>query len=620
MHTPADHSRRLEAIAAARAAGSITEHSAAAIREWLTAPRYADFSAQVAERIDAGAWKQLDDVFWTVIPFGTGGRRGMMYPVGCNAINDRTIGESAQGLADYVRSVLPAGETPTCAIAYDTRHRSEHFARLCTEVLLAAGFRVFFLRGHRSTPELSFAVRHTSSDCGIMVTASHNPPTDNAVKVYWRGGIQVAPPHDKGIIDRVMRVETIHRESFDAGVASGRVRFVEQEVDPLYVAAVLEQSCPGPRDLSILYTPLHGVGATAVVPVLRGAGFERLRVYGPHEKPDGDFPNVPGHVANPENPAVLTGPIEEARARGDDLVLASDPDCDRLGAAAPLTLAPGAEWRTLTGNQLCALLCDQAIAGRRARGQSRPGDYVVTTLVTSGLVRRIAEGQGLDVDDRELVGFKWICAAVDRLGPERFVFGTEESHGYVAGTHVRDKDAAVAALLLAEQAAALKAGGRTVHQRLDELFLRLGCHQERQINVMLPGASGMDRMKEIMAALRARPPQSFGGLEVVRTRDQASLTSWTPGATPTPYDGVKSDLVIFDLAGLPKAGALLSDGRFPALGNAVAARPSGTEPKIKFYLFAVATPCAAASLPDTKAALQSQLDGIEQDLRSLVGV
>ncbi|MFM7108835.1 MAG: phospho-sugar mutase [Planctomycetaceae bacterium] len=620
MPSPADHSRRLDAIAAARAAGSITEHSAAAIREWLTAPRYAEFSAEVAKRIDAGAWKDLDDVFWTVIPFGTGGRRGKMHPVGCNAINDRTIGESAQGLADYVRSVVPADTTPTCAIAYDTRHRSEHFARLCTEVLLAAGFKVFFLRGHRSTPELSFAVRHTSADCGVMVTASHNPPTDNAVKVYWRGGIQVLPPHDKGILDRVMKVETIRREDFDAGVAAGRVVFVEREIDPLFVAAVLEQSCPGPRNLSILYTPLHGVGATAVVPVLRGAGFSRLRVYGPHEQPDGDFPNVPGHVANPENPAVLTGPIEEAKSRGDDLVLATDPDCDRLGAAAPVTLAPGAEWRTLTGNQLCALLCDQSIHARRARGESRPGDYVVTTLVTSGLVRRVAEGAGLEMDDRELVGFKWICAAVDRLGPERFVFGAEESHGYVAGTHVRDKDAAVAALLLAEQAATLKAAGRTVHERLGELFLRHGCHQERQINIMLPGASGMDRMKEIMAALRAKPPRSFGGLDVVRTRDQASLTTWTPGGSPAPFDGVTGDLVIFDLAGLPEAGVLLPDGRFPPLGNAVAARPSGTEPKIKFYLFAVAPPGPAADLSATTSALQARLDAFDRDLRALAGV
>jgi phosphoglucomutase/phosphomannomutase len=614
-----DVARLLDSIASARAAGTITEHSATTMRDWLTQPRYGEFAGELAARIDKGLWKELDDAFWTVIPFGTGGRRGTMYPVGSNAINDRTIGESAQGLADYVRSTLTPGQTPTCAIAHDTRHRSDHFAKLCTEVLLAAGFKVFFLRGVRSTPELSFAVRHTNSICGIMVTASHNPPSDNAVKVYWAGGVQVLPPHDKGIIDRVMKVDAVERQPFDEGVAQGRVLFVEEEVDAAFVKAVLLQSAPGPRDISILYTPLHGVGATAVVPVLAGAGFERLRLYGPHEQPDGDFPNVPGHVANPENPAVLTGPIEEAKARGDDLVMASDPDCDRLGAATPLTLVPGAAWATFTGNQLCAILCEQAIHGRKARGEARPGDYVVTTIVTSGLVRRIAESHGLTVDDTQLVGFKWICSAVDVHGPERFVFGTEESHGYVAGTHVRDKDAAVAALLMAEQTAALKAAGCTPHQLLDELFVKHGCHVERQINVMLPGATGMSRMKEIMAALRATPPKSFGGLDVARTRDQASLQTWTPGGSPTIYAGVKSDVVIFDLAG-PGNGALMPDGRFPPLGNAVAARPSGTEPKIKFYLFAVAPPAPPAELAATKARLVVQLDAVEKDLRSLVGV
>jgi phosphomannomutase len=619
QQSPAAVARLLDSIAAARAAGTITEHSATTMRDWLTQPRYGEFAGELAARIEKGLWKELDDAFWTVIPFGTGGRRGTMYPVGSNAINDRTIGESAQGLADYVRSTLPPGQTPTCAIAHDTRHRSDHFARLCTEVLLAAGFKVFFLRGVRSTPELSFAVRYTNSICGIMVTASHNPPTDNAVKVYWAGGVQVLPPHDKGIIDRVMKVEAVTRQPFDEGVAAGRVVFVEDEVDAAFVKAVLLQSAPGPRDISILYTPLHGVGATAVVPVLEGAGFKRLRIYGPHEKPDGDFPNVPGHVANPENPAVLTAPIEEAKARGDDLVMASDPDCDRLGAAAPLTLAPNAAWATFTGNQLCALLCEQAIHGRKARGEARPGDYVVTTIVTSGLVRRIAEAYGLIVDDTQLVGFKWICSAVDTHGPERFVFGTEESHGYVAGTHVRDKDAAVAALLMAEQTAALKAAGRSPHELLDELFAKHGCHVERTINVMLPGATGMGRMKEIMAAVRATPPKSFGGLDVVRTRDQASLQTWTPGGSPTAYAGVKSDVVLFDLAG-PGNGVLLSDGRFPPLGNAVAARPSGTEPKIKFYLFAVAPPGPAAELAATKARLTAQLDAVEKDLRALVGV
>jgi phosphomannomutase len=622
MITPTnDSSARLAALEAALAAGRITAHSARTMRDWLTLPRYADFAAELAARIDRAAadpaaWKELDDVYWTVIPFGTGGRRGMMFPVGSNAINDRTIGESAQGLADYVRGMLPPGTEPSCAIAYDTRHRSEHFARLCAEVLLAAGFRIFFLRGFRSTPELSFAVRHTGSTCGIMVTASHNPPSDNAVKVYWAGGVQVLPPHDKGIIARVMDCDEVRRSSFEAGVAAGRVRFVEEEVDPAFVAAVLEQSRPGPRGISILYTPLHGVGASAVVPVLRGAGFTRLRLYAPQESPDGDFPNVPGHVANPENPAVLAGAIAEARDRGDDLVLASDPDCDRLGAAAPTA---GGEWRCLTGNQIGALLTDGVLTGRRESGALAPTDTVITTLVTTGLVRRIAEAAGVTPIDTLQVGFKWIGQAIDETGPERFVFGCEESHGYLAGTHVRDKDASVAALLLSELAAALAARGRTLHDRLDELFSAHGCHLERQVAVTLPGAAGMDRMREIMAALRASPPRELGGQAVVRIRDYSTLTTTPPGGPAVPFAGAKGDLVMFDLAGVADAGTG-EPGRFPPLSNCLAARPSGTEPKIKFYLFAASPPCPPAELPAAKALLAARLDLIEADLRRLAGV
>jgi phosphoglucomutase/phosphomannomutase len=626
----ASHAPRLAAIDAARAAGTITEHSAQTMRDWLTQPRYAEFAGELATRIDRAAhepavWKELDDVYWTVIPFGTGGRRGKMYPVGSNAINDRTIGESAQGLADYVRSVVPAGEQPSCAIAYDTRHRSEHFAKLCAEVLLAAGFRIFFLRGFRSTPELSYAVRHTASTCGIMVTASHNPPSDNAVKVYWAGGVQVLPPHDKGIIDRVMRCDAVRRESFDAGVAAGRVQFVEQEIDPAFVAAVLQQSTAGPRDVSILYTPLHGVGASAVVPVLEGAGFKKLRLYGPQEMPDGDFPNVPGHVANPENPAVLEGAIAEAKARGDDLVMASDPDCDRLGAAAPLTAAAGSGWQTFTGNQIAALLVDWVLSSRKRLGTLSGADHVITTLVTTGLVRRIAEASRATTVDTLQVGFKWIGQAIDQTGPEHFVFGCEESHGYLAGTHVRDKDASVASLLLAELTASLKAQGKTLHEQLDAIFCTHGCHLERQVAITLPGAAGMDRMREIMATLRSQPPAALGGLPVARVRDYGSLSTSTPGAAAAPFAGAKGDLVMFDLAdpAAPPASLAAADvaaGRFPALANCVAARPSGTEPKIKFYLFAAAAPCSHTQLTATKAALTQRLDLLERDLRSLAGV
>lgn len=625
---------RLAAIDAAHAAGHLTDHSARTIRAWLEEPRYGEFAGELGRLVDVAAastgdakaaWKDLDDAYWTVIPFGTGGRRGKMFPVGSNAINDRTIGESAQGLADYVRGILPPGSTPTCAIAYDTRHRSEHFAKLCAEVLLAAGFRIHFLRGYRSTPELSFAVRHCDATCGIMVTASHNPPSDNAVKVYWAGGVQVLPPHDRGIIDKVMSVDTVRRGDFDAGVADGRVRFVEEEVDAAFVAAVLAQASPGPRDVSILYSPLHGVGASAVVPVLGGAGFAKLRLYGPQSAPDGDFPNVPGHVSNPENPAVMDGAVAEAGQRGDDVVMASDPDCDRLGASAPVARG-SAEWRAFTGNQLAALLTDHVLATRRRSGTLRAGDRVVTTIVTTGLVRRIAESHGAAVTDWLQVGFKWIGEEIDRIGPDHFLFGCEESHGYLAGTHVRDKDASVAALLLAELAAAAKAAGESLHDRLDRLFLAHGCHADRQVAVTLPGAAGMGRMREIMAALRERPPARIAGLDVLRIRDYAALTTADAGAPARPFPGPdhvrkKGDAVLFDLAGVPAAPAPAgAENPFPALSNCVAARPSGTEPKIKFYLFAAETPAASADLPAAKARLQSRLDTMERELKRLVGV
>jgi phosphomannomutase len=611
---------RIAAVTQAHAAGQLTEHSAKTIREWLTLPQFVAFADDLGARIDQGLWKELDDAFWTVIPFGTGGRRGTMYPVGSNAINDRTIGESAQGLADYVTRVLPPSETPTCTIAYDTRHRSEHFAKLCSEVLLAAGFRISFLRGFRSTPELSYAVRHTNSHCGIMVTASHNPPSDNAVKVYWAGGVQVLPPHDRGIIDCVMNVVEVKRSDFEQGVAEGRVCFVEREIDPAFVAAVLEQSSPGNRDVSILYTPLHGVGASAVVPVLHGAGFQRLRLYGPHETPDGDFPNVPGHVANPENPTVLEEAITEAMQAGDDLVLASDPDCDRLGAAAPLTLEPGSSWATFTGNQIGALLADWTLSMRSRSGRAAPSDRLITTIVTSGLVRRVAEHHGIRAIDDLLVGFKWIGERIDQIGPEHFAFGCEESHGYLAGTHVRDKDAAVAALLLSEMTASLKAEGRSLHEHLASLFSQHGCHLERQVSVSLPGAAGMDRMKEIMASLRNCPPAAIAGLPVSRTRDYASLSATPTGSQASPIVGTKGDVMIFDLGEPEGAWVASAPNQFPPLSNAVAARPSGTEPKIKFYLFTASPPCVPGDLAAVKQQLQQRLDTMEHELRALVGV
>jgi phosphoglucomutase/phosphomannomutase len=589
----------------AAAAGKISATAAQNIRAWLTEPRYSEYAPQVASHIADGKWRQLDDVFWTVIPFGTGGRRGRMYPIGSNAINDRTIGESAQGLADYVKQVHGPSAKLSCAIAYDTRHRSEHFAQLCAGIMTAAGFTVYFLRGFRSTPELSFAVRSKQCSCGIMVTASHNPPSDNAVKVYWSTGGQVLPPHDKGIIERVMNTQEIERFDFDQAVADGRIVFCEEEVDAHFIAAVLSQATPGSRDLKIIYSPLHGVGASAVCPVLAQDDFPDVEVFAPHAMPDGDFPNVPGHVANPENPRVFDAITARALETGADLVIATDPDCDRLGCAAPLSFAKGAPWEAFTGNQIGALLADYVLESRGALGRLTPEHYVVQTLVTSQLVCRIGDSYRVRTIGDLHVGFKWIAGAIDEHGPERFVFGTEESHGYLAGTHVRDKDAAVAAMLLCELAAKLKAAGRTLHEKLDALFWQHGAHVERTISVQMPGSEGMQRMKEVMAAFRSQPPAEIARDKVARVRDYLQLTATPLDGNPEPLVAPKGDLVILDLA---------SDG------NYVACRPSGTEPKIKFYMFTFTPPEQLSDLARAKAELDQRLVRMEADLCKFAGV
>lgn len=593
----------LTSLAAAKAAGRISPSAETHLRAWLTESRYAEYVQAIRQHMEAGQWKELDDAFWTVIPFGTGGRRGRMYPIGPAVINDRTIGESAQGLADYILELrasgeLPSDRAPRCALAYDTRHKSRHFAELCTEIMTQAGFDVYFLDGYRSTPELSVAVRHTESDCGIMVTASHNPPSDNAVKVYWSTGGQILPPHDKQLIDRVMRVQEIRRKPFTQAVRDGQVKFCQEEVDEAYIIAVVGQSQPGPRELKIIYSPMHGVGASSVVPVLQRAGFDNVDVFGPHAEPNGDFPNVPGHVSNPENPATFDGMLKQAEATQADLVMSTDPDADRLGAAAQLA-PPGKAWRVLTGNQIGALLCEFLLERAKAVGRANADHYVVKTLVTTELIRMIADHYGVRTEGNLQVGFKWIGEIIDSQGPEGFLFGAEESHGYLTGTYARDKDAAVAALLLAEFAAQLKAGGKSLHQKLDELFVRHGAFAEGQVSQQLPGAEGMELMKELMRRFREEPPRKLAGLSVVRRRDYLNLVTLPAEGGKEKLVGPQGDLVFLDLE---------------TEGNAVAVRPSGTEPKVKFYLFAREPVESPGELSAAKVLVAQRLKTLAADL------
>ena len=590
----------LEKLETALADGNVTASAVENIRTWLSDKRYETYVPGILEHIDQGKWQELDDAFWTVIPFGTGGRRGKMYPFGCNAINDRTIGESAQGLAAYVKEVKPDGPW-SAAIAYDTRHRSREFAELCAGILVANGFTVYFIDQYRSTPELSFLIRHKNCDCGIMVTASHNPPSDNAVKVYWSSGVQLVPPHDKKVIAKVGEVEGIEVAEFQPAVDAGDVKIVTEETDKALMQEHLKHSFEVPRDLKIIYSPLHGVGEFNVKSLLTEVGFKELEIYERHREPSGDFPNVPGNVSNPENKKVFDEIIVRAQETGAELIMASDPDCDRLGAAAPLTTDTAGEWDTFNGNQLAVLLGDFVLSKRTEAGNLDSADYVVTTLVTTDMLRRVTETYGAKCHSNNLVGFKWICSVMDREGPDQFVFGTEESHGYLVGQYCRDKDGAVACMLMAELAAEVKAKGISLFEHLDGLYKQHGYHSEELITIRMEGSDGMARMQKLMEKFRSDMPADLGGLKVAAMRDYLSGKRIMADGTSEPMEAPTGNLVIMETE---------------IEGNYVAARPSGTEPKVKFYLFSYVPPAEIVDLDASKQEMAKRIASYGKDLEA----
>ncbi len=590
----------LSHLTAAREAGQISPSAAENIRHWLSEPRYADYVGSIGEHLAEQKFAELNEAFWKVLEFGTGGRRGKMYEIGTAVINERTMGESASGLATYVKSQARPGAKLACAIGYDTRHHSRTFACLSAEIMIAAGFEVYFLDGYHSTPSLSFAVRHKQCSCGIMITASHNPPSDNGFKAYWDTGAQLIPPYDAGVIDCVMKVGQIDRVDFETARTDGRIIFCQEEIDAAYMKAVLEQAQPGPRGATILYSPLHGVGSSAVLPILAGDGFEDVEEFGPQASPDGDFPNVPGHVSNPENAVVFDALIERAKQIGADLALATDPDCDRIGFAAPKTLDHDGEWEIFTGNQIAGLLGDYVLSKRQQAGTLSEDNFVVTTLVTTQLLRRIADGYGVKTYRNLLVGFKWIAMAINEHNPLDFAFGAEESYGYMAGHYARDKDGPVAAMLAAELAADAKANGESLRDRLLTLFRRHGCHAEKTVSVYKHGETGMEEMKAVMTRLREAPPQVLGDMQVIQSRDYLHGTTTFANGSTEPLSGPVGDLIMLD---------------FQADGNYVAVRPSGTEPKIKFYMFAYHPPEDGAELSAIEAMLEQRISSLEHDLQ-----
>lgn len=587
------------------------------IKRWIDEPQFSAFSDCITADIEADNWKKLEDCFWEEIPFGTGGRRGPMADYGSATINVRTISESAHGLASYFKECTSSTEG-RAAVSHDSRNRSREFAELTASVLAAHGLRVFLFDDIRATPELSFAVRYLDCDVGVMISASHNPPADNGFKAYWSHGGQVVAPHDRGIVQHVYQAGEIPQVDFREAVADGRIEIIGEEVDQAFVDALLALSLSDNRQLRAVFSPLHGVGETSVYRVLQAAGFRGISIFEPHREPNGDFPNVPKHLPNPENTAVFEPIIEQATQGDIGLILASDPDADRIAAA--VRCKKTGSYIPVSGNQTGALLCDYVV---RKRSSARPpidgahgnpftshltsDHYIIETLVTTQLTSAVARAAGLRVIDELLVGFKFIGQTMEEEGAEKFVFGTEESLGYLAGDYARDKDAAIAALYLAELAAELETENKTLLDRLDELYSEHGYYSERQRSDYAYGPSGKALIDGLMETLRSEPPEELGGVSLTSVSDYGHHeVRALPGNTRT------ADLP------KPRGNLLIFHATHDDCRIRFAARPSGTEPKIKFYLFAEPHEPAGDAVDEVRIRTEARLDEFERALASWI--
>lgn len=569
---------------------------------WTEGPYDEITRAEVKQLIDADG-EELVESFYTDLEFGTGGLRGLMGP-GTNRMNRYTVAQATQGLAQYILKAKAHGAR--VAIAHDSRNGSPMFARVAAEVLAGNGIEVHLFPALRPTPQLSFTVRHLECTSGIVITASHNPKEYNGYKVYWNDGGQIVPPHDHGIIEEVRGV--MGPEAVKWGKDSDsqrRINLTGSAVDDAYLKTVTDlrmdtDLIENGSDLPVVFTPLHGTGSVSVIPALSRAGFRSVHIVESQREPDGNFPTV--HSPNPEEGAALSAAIELAREVNAQLVLGTDPDADRVGIAVPDANAEGG-WRLLNGNETGALLVDYVVNGRAANGTLQPGfDFVAKTIVTSDLMSEIGKAAGLDVHET-LTGFKWIAAAIrEQEGKGRFVVGGEESYGYMIGDAVRDKDAVAAACLICEMAHAAQREGLDMLGRLERIHRTHGAFREALVAQTKQGRAGKEEIAQQMESFRSNPPAELGGESVVELRDYKSQTSTnlTNGTTQS--------------IDLPSSNVIQM---ITANGSIVTARPSGTEPKIKFYFsvrMAKSTLAAASSYDDAMRDLDDQIQSLKEAL------
>ena len=564
-------------------------------QQWLTPAYDAETQAEVKRMLDNPDKTELIECFYRDLEFGTGGLRGIM-GAGTNRMNIYVVGAATQGFANYLKKNFKDRDQISVAIGYDCRNNSDLFAKKSADIFSANGIKVYLFDDMRPTPEMSFAIRYLGCQAGINLTASHNPREYNGYKAYWEDGAQVLAPHDKGIIDEVGKVK-VQDIKFDGN--PDLIEIIGADIDKIYWDQV-HTICIDPdvikrqKDLSIVYTPLHGTGMNGIPQSLKLWGFENVHCVPEQMVKSGDFPTVVS--PNPENAEALTLAIKLAKEIDADIVMASDPDADRVGMACKNDKG---EWVLINGNQTCLLFLYYIITNRKKLGKMVGNEFVVKTIVTTEVIRQIAEKNNIEMRDC-YTGFKWIAREI-RLseGVKQYIGGGEESYGFLAEDFVRDKDAVSACALLAEICAWAKDNGKTLYEVLMDIYLEYGFSKEYTVNVVKPGKSGAEEIQQMMVNLRENSPKELAGSKVMLIKDYKTLKQ-------TDAAGKVSDMDMPDTSNVLQF--------YTEDNTKVSVRPSGTEPKIKFYMEVKGTLKSAADYVEADAAAAKKIEAVRASL------
>lgn len=567
----------------------------ATVNNWLNGNYDQVTKEEIQQLLDKEAFTELTDAFYRDLEFGTGGLRGIM-GAGSNRINKYTIGTATQGLANYLNNKYPK-EKIKVAIAHDSRNNSDYFAKVTADVFSANGIHVYFFKALRPTPELSFAIRELGCKSGVMLTASHNPKEYNGYKAYGFDGGQFTSPDDKMVMDEVAKIKSIDEVKFNR--IDNNIELIGEELDQLYLDKIAElsvspEAIQRQKDLKIVFSPIHGTGITLVPKALEQFGFTNVTLVEEQSIPDGNFPTVV--YPNPEEKEALTLALKKAQEIDADLVLATDPDADRVGIAVKNN---DGEFVLLNGNQTGSLLINYLLSAWEEKGKLNGDQYIVKTIVTSNLIEAIAKAKNVTYYNT-LTGFKWIGKLMTELeGKKTFIGGGEESYGYLIGELVRDKDAVVSCAFIAEMTAFYKDKGSSLYDAMLDMYVQYGLYKEELVSITKKGKSGAEEIKAMMEKFRNNPPATLGGAKVDTLKD------YELGIETDLKTGNKQQLE------LPKSDVLQF---ITADGSIISARPSGTEPKIKFYCSVNTTISDKANFKEKDAELSAKVKAIIGDL------